>query len=108
MTNYLGEWPIDWTRIPQFKNFTEKDWCLLYIKEYGGIDGSHHKDWVLDQVARILNGAEVKVSVAQWDDGTIEFRYHVGDSEEYHEWVKEYQSGEDGPETYEYSEGVAP
>ncbi len=26
------------------------------IVEYGGVDGSHHKDWCLDQVIRTLAG----------------------------------------------------
>jgi len=26
--------------------------------EYGGIDGVHHKDWVIDQMVRVLTGEE--------------------------------------------------
>jgi hypothetical protein len=29
---------------------------MVYISEYGYIDGAHHKQWVLDQVARSLLG----------------------------------------------------
>jgi hypothetical protein len=58
--------------------------ALDLIRSYGGIDGAHHKDWVLDQVVRALTG-----------DG-------------YAEWVRETKAGEDGPDTYNYDEGIAP
>jgi hypothetical protein len=52
--------------------------------EYGQIDGSHHKTWVIDQMVRVL----------------------VGDR--YDEVIAEYQNGDDGPETYTWDEGTAP
>lgn len=58
--------------------------ALDLIGGYGGIDGSHHKMWVLDQAARILAG-----------DG-------------YEAWAAEQRDGEDGPDTYEWDEGIAP
>jgi len=51
---------------------------------YGGIDGAHHKTWVIDQVIRILAG------------------------DKYDEIVREACDGEDGPNTYEWDEGIAP
>lgn len=58
--------------------------ALEIISRYGGIDGAHHKQWVLDQVARALTG-----------NG-------------YATWVKGQTDGEDGPDTYEWDEGIAP
>ena len=58
--------------------------ALNVIHDYGGNDGAHHKDWVLDQVVRLLTG-----------DG-------------YEEWVKELKAGCEGPETYPYETGIAP
>lgn len=58
--------------------------ALDTILQYGGIDGAHHKDWVIDQVVRILTG------------------------DEYEEWVKAAKDGEDGPDTYDWDEGIAP
>lgn len=58
--------------------------ALELIVQYGGIDGDHHKAWVLDQVTRVLAGAE------------------------YGALVKEAKAGEDGPETYGWDEGIAP
>lgn len=58
--------------------------ALNLILQYGGIDGDHHKMWVLDQVVRVLTG------------------------DRYAEWVKEAKNGEDGPQTYDWDEGIAP
>jgi len=58
--------------------------ALEMILRYGGTDGGHHKQWVLDQVVRILTG------------------------DEYEAWVKMACEGEDGPNTYEWDEGIAP
>ena len=51
---------------------------------YGGIDGEHHKTWVIDQMVRALAG-----------DG-------------YDEIVRDAKAGEDGPETYSWDVGIAP
>lgn len=61
--------------------------ALETILTYGGIDGGHHKQWVLDQVVRTLSG------------------------EAYGEWVKVYRGeyDEDNEEfEYEWDEGIAP
>lgn len=58
--------------------------AMQLIFNYGGIDGAHHKQWVLDQVIRALAG-----------DG-------------YEQWVKVFEDGEDGPKTYEWDQGIAP
>ena len=58
--------------------------ALDIIEQYGGYDGDHHKQWVLDQVVRALTGVE------------------------YPAWVNNYQSSEDGLETYAWDEGIAP
>lgn len=51
---------------------------------YGGIDGEHHKSWVIDQMVRILAG------------------------DDYARIVAEAKDGDDGPDTYDWDEGVAP
>lgn len=58
--------------------------ALDIILQYGGIDGEHHKTWVIDQVVRILTG------------------------DKYEEWVREACDGEDGPHTYSWEVGIAP
>lgn len=51
---------------------------------FGTTDGADHKAWVIDQMVRALAG------------------------EGYEEFVRKVKDGEDGPDTYEWNEGVAP
>jgi hypothetical protein len=60
--------------------------ALKLIKRHGGTEGAHHKQWVLDQVVRIL----------------------LGNQDDYNRWVEEYENGEDGPKTYSWDKGIAP
>jgi len=104
MDGYMGEFDTD-----SNSNLTPQEWALWYIGSYGGADGSHHKAWVLDQVARILHGTPVICREARWDDGRSELRVATGaPSNAYLEWVRAMRDGEDGPDTYDYDEGVAP
>jgi hypothetical protein len=61
-----------------------KEKALELAVRFGGIDGEHHKAWVIDQMVRVLAG-----------DG-------------YEQLVAEAKAGEDGPETYDWDEGIAP
>jgi len=58
--------------------------ALRVLLDYGQTDGAHHKQWVIDQALRYLSGSY------------------------YNELIKAYCDGEDGPETYEWDEGIAP
>ena len=58
--------------------------ALIFADSYGSIDGAHHKAWVIDQMVRALTG------------------------DQYDEWVRAACDGEDGPDTYEWNEGIAP
>ena len=58
--------------------------ALDLIVRYGGIDGEHHKRWVIDQVARVLAG-----------DG-------------YAKLVADACAGKDGPATFAWDVGIAP
>jgi hypothetical protein len=51
---------------------------------YGGIDGDHHKAWVIDQMVRELTG------------------------DDYDKIVAGACHGIDGPATYDWSVGIAP
>lgn len=59
------------------------DKALELIHNYGEIDGDHHKKWLLDQLVRVL-------------------------APDYKEWVKGFEWGEDGENTYNWDEGIAP
>lgn len=73
--------------------------------QYGGIDGAHHKTWVIDQMVRALTGCPLVE--ASSTDGTHKW-YNFGESKEYLALVAAACAGEDGPDTYEWDEGVAP
>ena len=60
------------------------DNALDIAREYGGIDGDHHKAWTIDQMVRALTGTK------------------------YEDWVKKTCEGEGGPDTYKWYEGIAP
>jgi len=59
--------------------------ALEVIERFGGIDGEHHKQWVIDQVARALLGGR------------------------YEDWVREMNGPDENGETYEpWNIGIAP
>lgn len=58
--------------------------ALEVVQRYGGTDGAHHKQCVLDQVVRFLA------------------------AHDYDAWLADYCAGEDGPDTYSWDEGIAP
>lgn len=48
---YLGEKLVPGEDSP-FDGYSAQDWAMYFIEHYGQIDGDHHKQWVIDQVAR--------------------------------------------------------
>ena len=113
--NYLGTFPV----APEDSPYSDDpaQWAKAFITAYGQIDGAHHKDWVLDQVSRILHGTPVVVEVRRWGpsdeypEGLEEFQFSTGKpSAEYLAWVEEMRGGtdEDGEREYDYDEGIAP
>lgn len=60
------------------------DEAIALAVKYGGIDGAHHKDWVIDQVIRVLA------------------------KDKYNEVVKNACNGSDGQHTYSWDCGIAP
>jgi hypothetical protein len=60
------------------------DRALMLAMRFAQIDGGHHKAWVIDQMVRELTGHE------------------------YEAWVRRHNKGDDGPDTYEWDEGIAP
>ena len=113
---YLGAEIVSDLRGTPYAGFGPAQWALEFIGSYGQIDGAHHKQWVLDQVARILHDTDVVVKKASWDAGanvrTFEYRISTGEpSASYLAWVAEQKRGdaEAGEEDdYDYDEGIAP
>lgn len=60
------------------------DAAVAVCIRYGGIDGEHHKTWVIDQVLRVLL------------------------TDQYDRVIAESCAGEDGPNTWGHDVGVAP
>lgn len=60
------------------------DDALHMLRQYGGVDGADHKQWLIDQVLYCLTDPE------------------------YEEWVADWEVGEDGPHTYKWDTGVEP
>jgi hypothetical protein len=105
MAKYLGEVEVkmDDPNNP-YAEFTTKDWMFEFINNYGSIDGSHHKDWVMNQCTKIYHGTPVIVKLASWDNGETEYRIRLDeDSEAYKKYVEETEEA-----GYEVEEGIAP
>ena len=76
--------------------------------QFGGIDGDHHKAWVIDQMVRALTGCPMVEEVFPKNEGGT-FTYKVqGASGEYTDLIAAACDGEDGPETYEWNTGISP
>ena len=72
----------DYVRFEDVQECIEK--AIDLAVQYGGIDGDHHKAWVIDQMVRALAG------------------------DRYEQIVADAKDGEDGPDTYSWDEGIAP
>lgn len=82
--------------------------ALDFAVRYGGIDGDHHKAWVIDQMVRALTGCP-KVDLIGTDCRGEKYEYSgQGESDEYLKLVANACAGSDGPATYEWAVGIAP
>ena len=82
--------------------------ALEIANKYAGCGGDHHRMWVIDQMVRALTDCPIiqKSGISyQGEPYTFE---SMGESQEYLDWVKNYQTGVDGPVTYSWDTGVAP
>ncbi len=80
--------------------------ALVYAVRFGGIDGAHQA-WVIDQMVRALLDCPMVEETIECDAGPYTFE-RQGESASYLKLVAEACDGEDGPETYEWNEGVPP
>ena len=68
------------------KQTTKDEDILDLIFRFGGVDGVHHKQWLLDQIVMEL----------------------TGDEDSYNKWIEEYENDELGIGTYHWDRGIAP
>lgn len=81
---------------------------LEIIDRFGGFDGEHHKQYVLDQIVRIACGCPSEKCSAK-DCNGLPYSYNrLAENKEYNEWVKNHRDGVDGPETYDWDVGIPP
>nr|GAT44592.1 predicted protein [Mycena chlorophos] len=82
--------------------------ALDIAMRYGMTDGDHHKAWAIDQIVRALTGCPA-VNRSAIDSNGQAYDYETqGESEDYLAFVNKARDGEDGPNTYEWDEGVTP
>ncbi len=82
--------------------------ALALAVAYGGIDGAHHKDWVIDQMVRALTGCPVQTQTAPDCNGRSYAYLSQGESDDYRVLVASACAGKDGPNTYSWDTGIAP
>ena len=104
MEGYLGEEEVD-IKNTEYAEYSQTDWILLWLSMYSGIDGAHHKQWLLDQIARISLNTKVCLKIAKWENGYKEERFYLGaPSDQYHEWKHGMSDGG----LFDYDCGIAP
>lgn len=72
--------------------------ALDILTRWGGIDGAHHKDWVMDQAVRALCGVP---NGPEGYPGTAE-------NDEYWQHVRNSCADDGVADVYEWSTGIAP
>lgn len=82
--------------------------AITLAVKYGGIEGDHHKAWVIDQMVRALTGCPMILKDAIDCNGIPYTFEDMGESQEYLEVVRDARKGEDGPQTYNWEVGIAP
>lgn len=82
--------------------------ALEIASRYGDTDGSHHKAWAIDQMVRALTDCPMVADMAIDATGQPYTYDRQGESDAYRAWVADHRAGEDGPETYEWDEGIPP
>jgi len=92
----------------------ERDFAARRIAEAldyaadGLTDGAHHKQWVIDQMVRALTGCPVVTKTAIDCNGKPYTYKAQGESQAYLDWVADREYGDDGPQSYEWDEGIVP
>lgn len=99
----------DATLLPAGKKSERIEKALSIAVAYGGNDGAHHKDWVIDQMVRALTGCPLETILHTPHGGGESYSYQAqGESEDYKALVADACNGEDGPQTYSWETGIAP
>ncbi len=103
MEKYLGEEVLTDLTGTEFEGLGQVEWIAIFVDSYGMVDGEHHKQWLIDAVARIAHGAPVVVKRASWGTGHSELRVSIGTSERYERWIEGRREA-----GYDWDPGIAP
>lgn len=91
------------------KTSTERiDKALMLAVAFGGYDGAHHKDWVIDQMVRALTGCPVEKETIDVTGKPPYVHMQQGESQEYKVLIAAACAGDDGPNTYAWETGTPP
>ena len=82
--------------------------ALSIATDLGSVDGAHHKQWVIDQMVRALTGCPTVQKTAIDCNGKPYSYEAQGESDDYRAWVHFAKAGQDGPNTYDWDEGIPP
>jgi len=70
---FLGDTVVE-ARDTVYWGYGPAEWALCFLGKYQHIEGEHHKDWLIDQVTRVLIGERVIITEARWSNGIKEYR----------------------------------
>ncbi len=76
---------------------------ILSFIDVHTVDGAHHKQWVIDQVVRLLTDCPRVKKEGVDCNGKPYSYYALGESEEYKRWVADRKKA-----GYDWEEGIAP
>jgi hypothetical protein len=71
---------------------------------YGIADGAHHKQWVIDQMVRLLTGCKPVYN----ENGNWGIQGSDGETADYLNWREQLRDEEDGEEWDNWDIGIAP
>ena len=94
MIGYLGETVVDVNKTI-YSHYEKHDWVMLWIEMYHEVYESSQKDWLIDQISRILKGNKIIMKEAMCENGNNELRFTLAEpTEEYLKWSEEIKDWE--------------
>jgi len=90
------------------KSNSRIDKAIEFAVRFGGIDGDHHKAWVIDQMVRALTGCPMVKYTGKGADGEPYTCDIQGESLEYKQVVADACEDGDDPNAYEWEIGIPP
>jgi hypothetical protein len=94
MIGYIGETVVD-IKKTIYAHYEKHDWAMLWIEMHNEFYENSQKDWLTDQISRILQGNKIIMKEAKWKNGNNELRFTLAEpTEEYLKWSEEIKDWE--------------